>query len=432
MKKIFSIPLLFLFLSCKKEDSSYFTSGKALFYINRIEKLCNDDGGRLWGKNITGPMLFFDGSSRRVVSNVQDSEGLLRGKDGIYTGIYPGELTPVTGPVNLGSRKYALISLPPKEDSARIIRAAIRALFHLYQDSRGIRPVQFTERYFDDKEARLLIKLEWKALRKAILSEGNERTRFVRDALVFRGSHKEIFSRYSAAETKLENYEGLATYTYLRLSSHSAAGLRTSIIQNIDRAYAQNSFIRSYAYNNGAFYAALLTDKGYDFKTPGYDTLDLCEEVRKAYAIELPSICRDVAGSLALNYDIDLINKEEDKRLATLKEDLNKLASPFTGKPVVFIDLESPSFDFEAENIRWLDTLGIYYPLLRVSDNWGKLYVDDGGCLVSSNYKAIRINARNYKTEKNRISGLGWHIVLNDGWEFVQNNESYFLKKNKP
>ncbi len=47
--------------------------------------------------------------------------------------------------------------------------------------------------------------------------------------------------------------------------------------------------------------------------------IDLGKAVKELYNIELPAICRDVAGSLAVNYNIAEINGEEDKRLADLK-----------------------------------------------------------------------------------------------------------------
>ena len=94
-----------------------------------------------------------------------------------------------------------------------------------------------------------------------------------------------------------------------------------------------------------------------------------------------------MAGSLAVNYDIEAINKEEEKRDADIKESIHRQISIFTEKPVVFLELESPYFDFEPEDIHSLDTLGTLYNSMRVSDNWGKLTVDKGGCLVSNNLK---------------------------------------------
>jgi hypothetical protein len=139
-----------------------------------------------------------------------------------------------------------------------------------------------------------------------------------------------------------------------------------------------------------------------------------------------------VAGSLALSYDIDVINKEEEIRQSDIQERLHKLVSTFTEKPVVFLELESPYFDFEPENIHPLDTLGTLYSSIRVSDNWGKLTVDEGGCLVSNNFKFLRITAKGYKADKNRISGEGWHLILDDNWELVRVEDNYFVRKLMP
>jgi hypothetical protein len=79
-----------------------------------------------------------------------------------------------------------------------------------------------------------------------------------------------------------------------------------------------------------------------------------------------------------------------------------------------------------------MDTLGTLYNTLRVSDNWGKLTVEKGGCLVSNNLKYLRITSKGYKADKNRVEGEGWHLVLNDGWELVLVNENYFARKLMP
>jgi hypothetical protein len=143
-------------------------------------------------------------------------------------------------------------------------------------------------------------------------------------------------------------------------------------------------------------------------------------------------ICRDVAGSIALSYDIDAINKEEEKRLADIIESIHKQTSTFTEKPVVFLELESPYFDFEPEDIHSLDTLGTLYTSMRVSDNWGKLTVDKVGCLVSNNLRYLRITAKGFKEDKNRVSGEGWLLLLNDDWELVLVDQNYFVRKLAP
>jgi hypothetical protein len=133
-----------------------------------------------------------------------------------------------------------------------------------------------------------------------------------------------------------------------------------------------------------------------------------------------------------LNYNIEEIHKEEENRLQDIRNRINEQVSIFTEKPVVFLDLESPSFDFEPEDVHYLDTLGTLYNTIRISDNWGKLTVEKGGCLVSSNYKNMRIPAKSIKVDKNHIYGDGWHIILNDTWRITEEYPDYFVRRLVP
>jgi hypothetical protein len=177
-------------------------------------------------------------------------------------------------------------------------------------------------------------------------------------------------------------------------------------------------------------YAALLYDEGFDFKQIDRQNFDLGKAVKELYSIELPILCRDFAESIAMNYDLATINAEEDKRFIEIRENLNKQISVFTENAVHF-DLTSPYFDFEPENIQSLDTLGTLYNTIRISDNWGKLTVDKGGCLIANNFKTIRISAKGFKKERNRYSGDGWNLNLNNDWEMIVIGSNYFVRRLK-
>jgi hypothetical protein len=433
MKKWIFFPIFLLLIGCKTEKTvTYFTPGKAIQYFNSIEDICNRDNGKLWGKNLYGPLMFVDRSTRRIVANQPDNEGLLKGKEGIYIGLYPKELIINNAPVKFGEARFAMAPLPNQEDDYRIKTRAIHSLFHLFQEEEGFVSTGYITSNMDEKEARLWIKLEWKALRKALTSTGDDQLLAIRDALIFRGANREFYHKYAADETRFETYEGLTTFTYTLLCTNSPEEFRSRLFEFLDRIYSMQSYSRSYGFIHGALYAALLYDKGFDFKNIKTDNFDLGNEVRLIYNIKLPAVCRDVAGSLAVNYNIDEINKEEEKRLSDIKENINKQINTFTEKPVVFIELESPYFDFEPEDIHSLDTLGTLYNSLRVSDNWGKLTVEKGGCLVANNYKYLRITAKGFKADKNRITGEGWHLILNNDWELVPVEQNYFIRKLMP
>jgi predicted transcriptional regulator with HTH domain len=430
MKKLIFLPLLLLLFSCKEEiTTSWMTIEKANSYFRDIEEICNQDSGKLWNKNLYGNILLIDRTSRSVFSNFPDEQGLLKGKDGVYTGTYPKELIINITPVSFGGTKYAMVPLPAVEDTNSVRRRAIHSLFHCFQETMGVDPVIYNQRNMEDREARLWIKLEWKALRKAIASKGDERLRAIRDALVFRGANRELYSNYADDANHFETYEGLATFTYFKLCTANDEEFRKRILEYLDRIYGMSSYARSYGAVHGALYASLLYEGGYDLKLLQPDANDLGNLLKDLYKIELPLICRDVAGSLAFSYDLDIITKEEEQRTADIKESLHKQTSTFTDKAIVLFELESPYFDFEPEDIHPLDTMGILYSSMRVSDNWGKLTIDRGGCLVSNNYKYLRITAKGYKAEKNHISGDGWHLIIADGWELVEMNQNYLVRK---
>jgi hypothetical protein len=433
MNKWIIFPLFLLLISCKgKNTETYFTPEKASRYFKEIEEICNRDSGKLWGQNLYGPIMFVERVTRRIVANQHDNDGLLKSKEGVYAGVYPKELILSNAPVKFGGLQFAMVPLPEEEVDYRIKTRAIHSLFHRFQENKGIIPSPYNTINMDEKEARLWIKLEWKALRKAINSQGEDRQLALRDALIFRGSNRELYHKYAADENRFETFEGLATFTYTLLCTNSPEEFKSRLFENLDRIYAMQSYARSYGIIHGALYASLLYDKGYDLKKINTDNFDLGNAVKELYHIDLPSICRDVAGSLAVNYEIEAINKEEEKRDADIKESIHLQISTFTEKPVVFLELESPYFDFEPEDIHALDTLGTLYNSIRVSDNWGKLTVDKGGCLVSNNLKFIRITAKAFKADKNHISAEGWHLILNNDWELVPVDQNYFVRKLMP
>jgi hypothetical protein len=433
MNKWIFFPVLVFLLSCKEKlPETYFTHEKASSYFKQVEELCNRDNGKIWGTNLYGPMMFVDRTSRQIVANQPDKEGILKIKDGVYTGLFSKESIINNTTTEFGGTLFGIAPLPVEEDGYRITTRAIHCLFHRFQHLNGIYPAVYYSPNMDDKEARIWIKLEWKALRKAITSSGDDQLLAIRDALIFRETNHKSFPKYIDEGNHFETYEGLATFTFIRLSTSSEEEFYNRLFENLERIYSFQSYSQSYGVIHGALYATLLYQKGFDFKKLRPDNLDLGNLVKDMYNIELPETCRDVAGSLAISYNINDIYTEEEKRLKDIKDGLNKQISIFNEKPVVYLELESPYFDFEPEDVHSLDTLGTLYTSIRISDNWGKLTVNKYGCLISDNYKNIRITARGFKKDKNHIYGEGWHMILNENWKIGEVDQNYFVRKVMP
>lgn len=431
MKKLMIITALVLLSSCNREAGlEWVTPRKAADYFDVVKKICDDDNGGLWGENLYGPLMFIDNRNRMIYSNVPDAEGLLRPRDGIYTGELPGERLITNNVIEYGGVRFGMVPLPEKEDSYRIAARSLHSLFHLYQERHGLKPSTFNTRHMNDKNARLFLKLEWKALTGAIESSGEERNQAIRDALIFRGARRELFPNSISDENKFENYEGLTTFTYMKLCTSGSDELKSKLLEYLGRIYNNTSYASGYGFVHGALYATLLDDKNFDFKQIQTSDFDLGEAVSAAYEVTLPELCRDVAGSLAVNYDLPAIRLEESEREAMINERTRKIVNTFIERPVLIITMESPNFSFEPEDINFLDTLGTLYESLRVSDNWGKLTVEEGGALLTNDLHTLRVSAKEIRLERNHISGDGWHLILNDGWHAEDGkNGSYAVRK---
>lgn len=427
------IAIVILAGSCNNDPGiQYMTPERAVYYFSAISEICSKDGGSLWGAEICGPIMYVDRESRRIIASAPDSEGLLKLKDGVYTGTYPKEKIIDVIAIEFGGTLFAMVPIPSQEDEYRIKAQTFHALSHVMQKKKGIAPRSFNNRHMNERNARMWLKLEWKALYKALSTEGEERELAIRDALIFRGARHESYPAYRNDEVRFENYEGLATFTYTKLCTANSDEQKKRLLDGIDNYYQYRTYSQYYGFIHGALYAYLLNEKGFDFGSINTDNADLGEITAQIYSIPLPEIVRDVAGSIAINYDIDVIREEENDREKRIKDATNKELNAFTERPVLFIELESPSFGFETEDPNSLDTLGTIYRSLRVSDNWGKLVVDKTGCLVSHNLKEVRVPARGIKLTRNHVEGEDWTLILTDSWEVVKSEQNYYVRRVVP
>ena len=83
---------------------------------------------------------------------------------------------------------------------------------------------------------------------------------------------------YINEENKFENYEGLSTFTYSLLCTNSKDEVKTRLLEYLDRIYTFQSYARTYGFINGALYAFLLYEKGFDFKTIKTDSIDISKQ----------------------------------------------------------------------------------------------------------------------------------------------------------
>ena len=97
-------------------------------------------------------------------------------------------------------------------------------LFHCIQPRLGLTTgaTAGDDSHLDSLEGRYWMRLEWRALARALGASGAARTSAIADALAFRAARHQRFPGAAAAEHPVEINEGIATYTQYVTGSDSA------------------------------------------------------------------------------------------------------------------------------------------------------------------------------------------------------------------
>ncbi len=208
-----------------------------------------EDGGKLWGKPLYGPMMIVDRQTRAFVRN-DGSSGTLPADT-----IIANYATPIDGkPTTM----IALQSLGPAAVQQR--RLAMHECWHRIQNEIGFPAANANNVHLDTVDGRVSLQLELRALAAALRATGNERTAAIRDALAFRAARRAQFPEAAERERALENNEGLAEYTGVALRGTPAEESRLTIAREIERVDPKFSFVRGFAYLTGPAYGLLLDE----------------------------------------------------------------------------------------------------------------------------------------------------------------------------
>ena len=89
----------------------------------------------------------------------------------------------------------------------------LHELFHRIQPDLGLITLSGQNAHLDTVEGRVWLRLEWRALARALGQSGEDRKRAVSDAVAFRLTRRSQFANAAENERVEEIREGLAQYT---------------------------------------------------------------------------------------------------------------------------------------------------------------------------------------------------------------------------
>jgi hypothetical protein len=286
----------------------------------------------------------------------------------------------------------------------------LHELFHGVQAQLGLVAPALATEHLDEVNGRYWLRLEWRALARALRESGEQRNLAVRDALAFRQTRRALYPASIENERAQEITEGLAAYTGTVLAGESAADAIASALGLLANAEGMESFVRTFAYQTGPAYGLLL-----DASSPGWTrrvrgTDDLSTLLMRALAVQPAT---DATAS-ASRYGGAEIRASEEQREQERRQRLTELHQRFVEGPVLIIPGGGSGMS-DSRGAVVISGLGtVYFGSFRASGVWGMLEAEKG-VLVASDGGSRRLPAPAH-SDGSAIGGEGWTFKAAPGW----------------
>jgi len=401
--------------------------GDARAGFAEAKRLCEADGGRLWGVPLWGDVMLVDPATRAFVATRRDSLGIGREDQGVFIGTLPRDQNVANTAFRWGGVHWSQVLWPlpaaPRERAVLLVHE----LFHRAQDGLGIRGGTPDNGHLDSVAGRYLIQLEWRALAAALEADRTTARRVaIEDALSFRQARRERFAGSAAAENALERLEGLAEYTGIAIAVPSAAERASYARGDIERIGAVPSFVRSFAYASGPAYGLLLDARRPDWREHVAGDSDLGRLLAEAWGLTAAAEDSATIARRAARYAGAALMSSEQRRWDEQQARLAAYRKRLVEGPVLRIALHHMKVQFDPRSLVPLGPEGTVYPTMRVTDDWGVLSVT-GGALLAADWTSVTVQA----PTDGGTRGEGWELSLEPGWRLVagEGPGSYRLAK---
>jgi acetyl esterase/lipase len=377
---------------------------RAQAYFREAQALCERDGGRLWGVSICAPMVIADRRTQTLATSQPAPEG-----------DRPQVLGIVNAPVQWGGASWsAYIWDDVASKTPRSRRELfLHEMFHGVQPRLGLAAPAWETEHLDAADGRYWLRLEWRALARALGESGAQRTLAVRDALAFRQARRTLYPARVEDERGQEIGEGLAAYTGTVLAAESTADAivgAVDLLTGMDSAAPQASFVRTFAYVSGPAYGLLLDAGSPDWRRSVRGTDDLGTLLMRALAVQPAP---DPTTS-ATRYGGAEIRAAEEKRDQERQQRLAELRRRFVDGPVLVIPGGGSGMS-DSRGAAVIPGIGtVYFGAYRASGSWGTLEAEKG-VLIASDGRTRRVPAP-VRQDDVTFTGDGWTFRAGAGW----------------
>jgi hypothetical protein len=368
-------------------------------YFEEATELCERDAGRLWGVSLCGPMVIFDPATGTRATSQPEPEGQPPRFGGF-----------ADGPVSWGGLRWFAwpLYMLPKDDADVRQQLMLHGLFHRIQSELGFTTEDGYNEHLDTFEGRVWIQLEWRALRRALESGGNDQAEAIADALAFRRERRRLFPGAADNERRDEIREGLATYTGVAAWADSPADARRAAAAAL--AGGEWSFVGNFEAASGPAYGVLLDDLMPGWRRQVRSTADLGDLLASATS-RAPTT--DVAVAAA-RYDAATLRTAEEARDRAQQVRVAGLRRRFVDGPVLTMPAGGSGTSDTRGSVGIPGVGTVLFNNFTLSARWGRLDAD-GGVLRSADGTTLSVPVT-VPLEGTTLRGDGWSATLNTGW----------------
>jgi hypothetical protein len=370
-------------------------------YFKEAQTLCERDGGRLWGVSLCGPMVIADAAT-----------GTMATSQPAPAGDRPRVLGFVNAPVQWGGITWSAYNwqMIPKDDQGERGRLFMHELFHCIQPRLGLMaPSAGENSHLDSLEGRYWMRLEWRALARALGASGAARTSAIADALAFRAARHQRFPGAAAAEHAVDINEGIATYTQYVTGSDSAEDASRHARATLSASETGTSFVRTFAYASGAGYGLLL-----DALSPGWHRkITAASDFGQLLSAAAGVTAAPDAAAAAARYDGASLRVAEEQRDREQQAIIAELRRRYVDGPVLIVP-RAGSGSINNMGATVIPGAGTVFRAMANKGAWG-FFDAQGGALVSADGETISLPAP-VVVDATTLKGDGWTATVGPGW----------------
>lgn len=395
------------------------TGEAASAVFGEAESLARASAG-VWSAPLGGALLLVDRQTRRAIGSAADDSGVLADSGGVFAGTLPQDLPVGNTGVDWAGRRWTMLLWPlPAGPLARRVLLA-HEMYHAIQPTIGLPGLDATPAHLEEEQARVWLRLEWRALQEALAHGGAARREAIRDALAFRALRHARWPDGVEQERRLELNEGLAEYTGVRvaLPAPARAGWVVRHLDDHESRAPGRSIVRNFAYASGPAYGVLLDAVDERWRARVRPDTDLGALLADAYAIRAPR--GHVAD--AARYDGVRIAREEAARARAEAERQAAFGARYRDGATLTLPVDDRfGFSFDPNGVASFGDTGPVYATAQVQGGWGRLEVSGGVLMLRGADGLIRgvVVPAPAQPGGDPIEGDGWRLHLADGWRLV-------------